>query len=204
MPRSPSFSLLFASRDISECTFIICEMSRTLAPQRLSSGLKTQFREPCSVHKLLSPMHILKGTPMFYLAPPLVTLLFCRLASGSFSEQPSYPFHLALCPAPLSASQWELSPPQAGASGPMAKGPINQRLCPRHAKHLHRPIAFLTKKAKWPSHVWSRASTPSSVTAPFLWQWPQGEVQVCPCDRWVQRSRFQSWLLSLKNHLGSF
>lgn len=94
----------------------------------------------------MSALHILKGTQIFYLAPSFVKLSFWCQATWSFSEQPSYSSHLTLCPALLSAFPWELSPPQAGASGPIAKGPIHQRLCPRHAQHLHQRIVFLTKK----------------------------------------------------------
>lgn len=96
---------------------------------------------------LLSAMYILKGTDLLPYSVLCKAFLW-RQATWSFSEQPSYSSHITLCLALLSASQWELPPPQAGASGPIAKGPINQWLCPRHAQHLHQQITFLTKKER--------------------------------------------------------
>lgn len=154
--------------------------------------------------KLLSARHILKGTRIFYLALSFVKLSFWHQAGWSFSEQPSYSSHLTLYPALWSASQWELPPPQAGASGPIAKGTINQWLCPRHAQHLHQRIAFLTKTTKWPSNVWSPTSTPSAQLhncSPRVAMDPRGGAG-CPCDCLGQCSSFQSRLLAFENHLG--
>ena len=118
-------------------------------------------------------LHIFKGTQSFHFAPPFVKVPFRRWTSWSFREQPGYSWHLTLYPALLSASHWELSPPQARASGPNSKDPINQWLCPGHTKHLHQWITFLTKRPH--GHQTFGAKHPpsahSSTTACLMWQW---------------------------------